>query len=162
MRVTLFTALLVGIDQLTKYLAVQYLQPLHSVEILPGLFNLTYVENSGAAWGILAGRQLLLISFSLLTLGFFVWRRHVLFGSLYCKNLIMVLIFGGVIGNLIDRVMHAYVIDFLDFYWRGSHFPAFNVADSAICCGVFGYILSQWLYERRCAAVSGCAADNNA
>jgi signal peptidase II len=140
--------LLVAADQLTKLWAVTRLKPAGSIPVIPGFFSLTYVENQGAAWGMLAGRQFFLVVFSLLTLGFLLWRRERLFGPLPCGRLTMTLLFGGIIGNLIDRVRLSHVIDFLDFYWGRHHFPAFNIADSAICCGVFLFILTQWLHEK--------------
>ncbi|MDD2456522.1 MAG: signal peptidase II [Kiritimatiellae bacterium] len=149
MRVALFTALLVVIDQATKHLAVTRLKPHGSVPVINGLFNLSYVENSGAAWGMLAGRQYLLVSFSIVTLAFLVWRRRHLFDHLRLAPLTMTLICGGIVGNLIDRIRHAYVIDFLDFHWHGAHFPAFNVADAAICCGVFLFMATQWHHDLR-------------
>ncbi|MDD4101809.1 MAG: signal peptidase II [Kiritimatiellae bacterium] len=149
MRVALITVMLVALDQATKYLAVTRLKPMGSVVVINGFFNLSYVENSGAAWGILAGRQYLLISFSIVTLIFLIWHRKHLFEHLWLSPFTMILILGGVIGNLIDRVLHSYVIDFLDFHWRGAHFPAFNVADAAICCGVFLFVLTQWHHDLR-------------
>ncbi len=149
MRVPLFAVLLVAADQLTKYWAVSRLKPVGSVTVLPGFFNLSYVENQGAAWGMLAGQQVFLIAFSLLTLGFLVWRRRQLFAPLWGSTLTMTLLFGGVVGNLIDRVRLSHVIDFLDFHWRGAHFPAFNVADASICCGVFLFIVTQWHHDRK-------------
>ncbi len=149
MRIALFTALLVALDQVTKFLAMTRLKPLGSKPLINGLFNLSYVENSGAAWGILAGRQYLLVVFSIVTLTFLIWQRRRLFDHLWFGPVTMVLIFGGVSGNLIDRVLHSYVIDFLDFHWHGAHFPAFNVADAAICCGVFLFIATQWHHDHR-------------
>lgn len=154
MRVPLFAVLLVAADQLTKYWAVSRLKPVGSVTVLPGFFALSYVENQGAAWGMLAGQQVFLIAFSLLTLGFLVWRRRQLFAPLWGSTLTMTLLFGGVVGNLIDRVRLSHVIDFLDFHWRGAHFPAFNVADASICCGVFLFIVTQWHHDRK-RAVTG-------
>lgn len=148
-RTALLATLIVVLDQITKYLAQAYLQPRHSITIINGLFNLSYVENPGAAWGMLAGRQVLLISFSLLTLIFILWKRRELFNPLPMGWLTSALLISGIIGNLIDRVRLNKVIDFLDFHWHGSHFPAFNVADSAICCGVFLYVATQWLYDRK-------------
>lgn len=147
MRLALFTTLLIGADQFTKWLAVANLKPKGSVEIIAGFFNLSYVENPGAAWGIMAGKQSLLIGFSIITLGIFIWRRETLFGHLRLSTLIQTLIFGGIVGNLIDRALHNYVIDFLDFHWRSHHFPAFNLADSAICCGVCLFMLLQWVHD---------------
>jgi len=140
MRVPLLAAAIVAVDQLTKALAVVWLKPRGSVCVIPGFFHLSYVENRGAAWGMLAGMQVFLIAFSVLTLGFLVWKRRQLFGPLWGRTATMSLLFGGVIGNLIDRARLSYVIDFLDFFWQQHHFPAFNVADASICCGVFLYI----------------------
>lgn len=148
MRVPLFAVLLVAADQLAKYWAVSRLRPVGSIAVLPGFFNLSYVENRGAAWGMLAGQQVFLIAFSLLTLGFLVWKRRQLFAPLWGSTLTMSLLFGGVVGNLIDRVRLNHVIDFLDFHWQDAHFPAFNIADASICCGVFLFIVTQWLHDR--------------
>ncbi len=149
MRVTFFVTLLTAADQLTKYWAVTRLKPVGSMAVVPGFFSLTYVENQGAAWGMLAGRHLFLIAFSLLTLGFLLWRRRQLFGPLWGGRLTLTLLTGGILGNLIDRIRLNYVVDFLDFFWGRHHFPAFNVADSAICCGVFLFILTQWIHDRK-------------
>ena len=149
MRVPLFAALLTGVDQLTKYWAVTHLRPTGSVSVIPGFFNLSYVENQGAAWGMFAGHQVFLIAFSLITLGFLLWKRRQLFRPLWGSTLTMTLLFGGVIGNLIDRIRVNYVIDFLDFHWQTAHFPAFNVADASICCGVFLFIVTQWHHDRK-------------
>jgi signal peptidase II len=149
MPVPLLAALIVAADQLTKYVAVSRLKPLGSHAVIPGFFNLSYVENQGAAWGMLAGRQFFLIAFSLVTLGFLLWKRKSLFGNLWGGTVTLSLITGGVLGNLIDRIRLAYVIDFLDFHWHASHFPAFNIADASICCGVFLFIATQWHHDRK-------------
>lgn len=149
MRVLLPAALIVAADQLTKLLAVTRLKPVGSVAVIPDFFNLSYVENPGAAWGMLAGRQFFLIAFSLITLGFLLWKRKQLFQSLWGGTLTLSLITGGVIGNLIDRIRLTYVIDFLDFHWYAAHFPAFNIADASICCGVFLFIATQWHHDRK-------------
>lgn len=149
LRISCFSLLIVLFDQFTKYLAVTYLQPLRSIRIIPGFFNLSYVENIGAAWGMLAGKQIFLILFTLVTLGWFIWKRKRIFGKIPCARLIQSLLYGGIIGNLIDRLTTGKVIDFLDFYWGTSHFPSFNIADSAICCGVFLFIILQWMSENQ-------------
>jgi signal peptidase II len=125
------------------------LAPLGSIVVISGFFNLSYIENHGAAWGLMAGQQLFLILFSVLTLGILIWKSQSLFGSLWGRSFTMTLLFGGVIGNLIDRIRLSHVIDFLDFYWKASHFPAFNLADASICCGVFLFVLTQWQYDKR-------------
>jgi signal peptidase II len=149
MRVPLLAAAIVAVDQLTKAVAVARLKPLGSVTVIPDCFHLSYVENRGAAWGMLAGQQFFLIAFSLITLGILVWKRNQLFNPLWCKTATLSLLFGGVVGNLIDRARLGYVIDFLDFFWGRTHFPAFNVADASICCGVFLYIATQWHHDRK-------------
>jgi signal peptidase II len=116
--------------------------PLHySIPIIDGFFNLTYIRNTGAAFGILAGsaeafRLPLLLLFSVVAIGFIVMMLRRL--PSHEKGLItaLALILGGAIGNLIDRVFYGEVIDFLDFYWGSYHWPAFNVADSCITIGV--------------------------
>lgn len=149
MRIPWLAAAVVAADQLTKHWAVASLKPVGSIPVIPGLFSLSYVENPGAAWGMLAGRQVFLIGFSLATLAFLLWRRRDLFGPLWGGSVTLSLIAGGVVGNLIDRVRLNHVVDFLDFFWGRSHFPAFNVADSAICVGVFLFILTQWHHDRK-------------
>ena len=150
MRVPAFAALIVLLDQFTKYAVFLHVKPIASYAVIPGFFNLSYVENQGAAWGMLAGRQLFLIAFSVVTLGFLIWIRRQLFEPLWGSALTMSLLFGGVVGNLIDRVRLNYVIDFLDFHWRQAyHFPSFNIADASICCGVFLFIATQWYQDRK-------------
>ncbi|MBI2090318.1 MAG: signal peptidase II [Deltaproteobacteria bacterium] len=153
----LVTSLLVSIillDQASK-IAVDRTIPLnHSIPVIENLFNLTYIRNTGAAFGIFAGenlplrrallfagenlplRRALLIGFSVVAIGFVVVLLKRLPGME--KGLIVALTFilAGAIGNLIDRLMYGEVIDFLDFYWSKYHWPAFNFADSFITLGV--------------------------
>lgn len=140
----LVTSLLVSIillDQASK-IAVDRTVPLnHSIPIIENLFNLTYIRNTGAAFGIFAGenlplRRTLLIGFSVVAIGFVVVLLKRLPGME--KGLIVALTFilAGAIGNLIDRLVYGEVIDFLDFYWSKYHWPAFNFADSFITLGV--------------------------
>lgn len=148
------TFLIIAIDQLTKRLAIAFVRPAGSIPVIPGCFSLSYVENMGAAWGMFAGRQLFLILFTFLTVGWLIWQRKRLFGDLPGAGVMQGLLFGGIIGNLIDRIFHGplfagRVIDFLDFYWKQSHFPAFNVADSAIFCGVVLCLIMNVVREHR-------------
>lgn len=140
----LVTSLLVSIillDQASK-IAVDRVIPLnHSIPVIENLFNLTYIRNTGAAFGIFAGenlplRRTLLIGFSVVAIGFVVVLLKRLPGME--KGLIVALTFilAGAIGNLIDRLVYGEVIDFLDFYWSKYHWPAFNFADSFITLGV--------------------------
>jgi len=134
-------AAIVALDQLTKIVVDRTMALHQSIAIVDGLFNLTYVRNTGAAFGIFAGsaeifRRPFLILVSILASGFIVTLlRRLADGE---RGLITALTFvlGGAIGNLIDRVIYGEVIDFLDVYWRGYHWPAFNIADSCITIGV--------------------------
>lgn len=140
----------VALDQWTKWLVRQaYLREGDGRTLIPDLLNLCYVRNSGAAWGVLSGWQPFLIVFSLAALALLFWRRHSLLGEIPLRWLVLGLLLGGICGNMIDRVWLRYVVDFIDFHYRQSHFPAFNVADSAICVGVGLFILLQWREERR-------------
>jgi signal peptidase II len=128
-------------DRLSK-LIVDHMLPLnHSIPVIDNVFSLTYIRNTGAAFGILAGsaaafRLPFLVLFSIAAIGFIL----VMLKRLPEKEtgLITALSFilGGAIGNLIDRIAYGEVIDFLDFYWSSYHWPAFNLADSFITVGV--------------------------
>ncbi|NOR23664.1 MAG: signal peptidase II [Desulforhopalus sp.] len=133
-------------DQLTKAMVVDSLLLYESREIIPGFFNLVYVTNSGAAFSMLADMNspwrhyffLSIGSAALIGLTVVYWKlRNV--NSLYSWSL--ALIAGGAAGNLIDRIRFGAVIDFLDFYIGNYHWPAFNVADSAICVGAGLFLL---------------------
>jgi signal peptidase II len=143
-KVKLIAGLIVAIvvlDQASKFVVDRVIPLHHSIPVVENLFSLTYIRNTGAAFGIFGGGNLalrrgLLISFSLVAIGFII----VLLRRLPAeeKGLIVALSFilGGAIGNLIDRVAYGEVIDFFDFYWSRYHWPAFNFADSFITIGV--------------------------
>jgi signal peptidase II len=129
------------VDQLTKMIVDRTISLHESIPIIDGLFNLTYVRNTGAAFGIFAGsheafRLPFLILVSVLALGFVVVMLKRLRDEETGLITALSLIIGGAIGNLVDRVLYGEVIDFLDFYWSNYHWPAFNVADSCITVGV--------------------------
>lgn len=132
---------LVICDQISKAL-VDWAIPIHtSVPVIDGYFNLTYIRNSGAAFGIFAElqdslRRPFLIGFSLLAIGFIVHLLRRLPPDEDTITVALTLILGGAVGNLIDRIVYGEVIDFLDFYWSQFHWPAFNFADSFITTGV--------------------------
>lgn len=138
-----FALLSVLADQGTKALAALHLKAGPAVEVIPGFFQLCYVENRGAAWGMMQGWTQLLAGFSILTLVWLVWQAKRLFFPFRAGWLIAALLSGGIAGNLVDRLFRGCVVDFLDFHWRASHFPAFNVADSCICAGVGLFLLAQ-------------------
>ncbi|HEV7802216.1 MAG TPA: signal peptidase II [Burkholderiales bacterium] len=131
------SAAVLVLDQLTKF-AVTHTFALHEMREMAPFFNLVLVYNSGAAFSLLsdaAGWQREL--FIAIALGASIWiawlLRKYATQTLFC--LALALILGGAIGNVIDRVLVGAVVDFLDFHAFGYHWPAFNVADSAISCG---------------------------
>jgi len=158
-----FIALL---DQGTKYLIQQKLLT-GQVVIIPGVFDLSYVQNTGAAWGIMQGFNSWLVFLSVLMLGVLIIFRRSIVQDTTVHRIATGLMIGGIIGNLLDRIRLGYVVDFLHFFWRNHHFPSFNVADSAICVGVALYIITQ-IFEARdrgqvepLADGSSGKADNN-
>jgi len=145
MQVLLLSIAIVVLDQITKYLVTLNFHYSDSLDLIPGFFSLTYVRNIGAAWGMLGGWNGILVALSALVLALLIiFRRSFLTDSLI-HRVSLGLMLGGIVGNLLDRIRLQYVVDFLDFYWRNHHFPAFNVADSSICVGVGLYMLSSFL-----------------
>lgn len=137
------------LDQLTKVWIRSFLvyggEP---VTVIPGLFNLVYVRNEGAAWGILGGQLALLILLSLVVLAFLAAGHRKVLNPTLDHRLALGLMIGGICGNLIDRVRLGWVMDFLDFHLGAYHWPAFNVADAAICTAVGIYLLSSFWHSR--------------
>ena len=139
------------VDQFTKVLIVGYYQLGDSTTITSS-FNVIRVHNSGAAFSFLAGasgwQRWFFTVLGFVAAGIIVWMLKSHPGQkLFCFA--MACILGGALGNVIDRIVYGYVIDFLDFHWRGMHFPAFNVADSAITVGAICLILDELLRVRR-------------
>jgi len=129
------------LDQWSKGVVMRTFQVHESREIVSGFFDLTYVQNSGAAFGLFASvdssvKAIVLNSVAVIV--FLIVTGYALRSSHKSVRLQMglALILGGAVGNLLDRVRFTYVVDFLDFSISGHHWPAFNVADSAICAGV--------------------------
>jgi signal peptidase II len=144
-------AAIVAADQLTK-IVIERLFDYGDVRPVTGFFNLVLTYNKGAAFSFLAGASGWQTEF-LTTIGIvaslfilYLLARH---GTQKLFSLALALILGGAIGNVIDRMAHGHVIDFLDFHWRGWHWPAFNVADSAIVCGAALLIVDELLRVRR-------------
>lgn len=145
--IALVAAITIVIDQISKQLILNAFQPGEVMPVIPGVFSLTLTFNFGAAFGLWSNlppgwRELALgasITLALLVLVYFL--KHSAQRSILSQtSLAMVL--GGALGNVIDRFRHGYVVDFLDAYWGNHHWPAFNVADSAIVVGVAIVVLS--------------------
>jgi signal peptidase II len=134
-----------ALDQLTKSWINARL-PLGSYgpagrTVVPGFFNLVHVGNTGAAWSMFTGASTALALLAGGTLlAIFFWRRQLGLRQ-PAVQLAFGLLGGGIAGNLVDRLVHGHVIDFIDLHFGSYIYPTFNVADSAICVGVFWYVL---------------------
>ncbi|MBT8374833.1 MAG: signal peptidase II [Deltaproteobacteria bacterium] len=138
--------LIVVSDQITKALILKSIPLYHSVSVIPGFFNITHIHNPGGAFGFLASqsstlRTIVFLLISSLAVGLVLWfykqtpKTHPWLASAFA------MIFGGAIGNLIDRIRFGKVVDFLDFYLGNLHWPAFNIADSAISIGITVFVI---------------------
>ena len=136
----IIAGLVVIIDRMTKALIAQNISLYDSVDVVPGLFRLTHVQNQGAAFGLFSDspsefRVAVLILFSVAALAVvsaLLWKNG---NAMNATAIALSLVFGGALGNLWDRVASGRVIDFMDFYVGTHHWPAFNIADSAIVVG---------------------------
>lgn len=135
----IYIFILIILDQIVKFVCLQKLKPINSVTIIPNFFNLTYVENRGAAFGMLEGGRWIFILIALIA---------VVFCSLYYKKVPknkfeflcktgLILIISGALGNVIDRFFRGFVVDMLHFIFFGKDFAVFNVADVLVCLGTF-------------------------
>lgn len=145
---------LIALDQITKMFVMHTMHLHESIPVIPDFFNLTYIRNPGAAFGIFATtnsafRLIFFVGTSIFALGLLgtiFYRLHAddVWGQLTISS-----IFGGAIGNLIDRLRYGEVVDFLDFHISGYHWPAFNVADSAISVGVVSLLIIFALEKKK-------------
>jgi len=129
------------LDQLSKRYVLQVLDPGDIVPVIPGFFNIVLTFNPGAAFGIFGGlpetsRHIVLGLTTALALVFVIYFLIYEYYHDFIGQVALVLIMGGAAGNIVDRLLLGEVVDFLDFYFGNYHWPAFNVADSAICIGV--------------------------
>ena len=139
-------ACVVVADQITKAIVTTTLALHETVPVIPGVLNVTHVRNTGAAFGLLntaefAYKPLLMVGLALAALaGVALYASQLPMSHRWARTG-LALVLGGAVGNLVDRARQGFVVDFVDAYWRGWHFWAFNVADSAITVGVCLLIL---------------------
>lgn len=140
-------AAVVAADQITKFYVAAYLREIGSLPLIENVFHFTYVENTGAAFGMLSDKRWVFMVFSSLALvGIAVFAVINRRGNMF-TNVSLALIFGGGIGNMIDRIALGYVIDFIDV--RAIKFYVFNVADSCVTVGCFMLVFALILGEAR-------------
>jgi signal peptidase II len=150
-RMSLMMTTLIIIDQVTKGMVQSKFYLGESVAVIEGFFNFTYVRNPGAAFGMGAQSHdfVRMIFFKIVPilacfgLIYWIWKSR---NENKLLNVAYSLILAGAVGNLIDRILLGYVVDFLDFYYRTNHFPAFNVADSCITIAA-GLIIVDYIIE---------------
>jgi len=149
---SVIVSIVVVLDQFTKWQVARGMRLHESIAVIPDIFNMTYIRNSGAAFGILSGSQ---AGFRMVFFGVTSILALFLLGTIYARlsagdrigQASVALVFGGALGNLIDRVRIGEVIDLLDFSLLGYHWPAFNVADSAITVGV-GLLIGHFFLQK--------------
>ncbi len=138
-------------DQFTKVLILGTYQ-LGDSTVVTSFFNIVRVHNTGAAFSFLASaggwQRWFFTAIGICATLFILWMLKSHSGQ-RLFSFALACILGGAVGNVIDRVLYGYVVDFLDFHWRGMHFPAFNIADSAITIGAIALILDELLRVRR-------------
>ncbi|MBL9188843.1 MAG: signal peptidase II [Opitutaceae bacterium] len=147
-RLLVIAVIVLALDQATKLWinARVPFDPLHThgvggdIEVIRGFFYVIHVGNTGAAWSMFAGRSTLLALLACGTLVAIGLWRHSLGLRAPAAQVSFGLLCGGIVGNLIDRLAHGHVIDFLDFHFGSYVYPTFNVADSGICVGVISYL----------------------
>jgi len=139
----IISIILLCIDQISKLLVVNLLTKTDSITIIKNFFYLTYINNDGAAFSILVGKRIFLILIAVSVIVMLI--RYIKKNNIQNKlELVSIsLIIGGSLGNLMDRVVRGYVIDFLDFKLFNYNFPIFNLADTFIVIGVFLLLLKE-------------------
>lgn len=137
------STIIIILDQLIKYLISNKIELNESIEIINYFFSITYVQNIGAAWNILSGNRWLLIMIGMISLIaiylYFIKDKKLKKIEVITYSILI----GGIIGNLIDRIVYGYVIDYLSFNIFGYHFPVFNLADICIVVSVFLMIMIE-------------------
>jgi len=129
------------LDQVTKYMVASHIPLYYSIKVIDGFLNITHIRNAGVAFGLFAEqpleyKSLVFVAVSTIASGAILFIFHQSPAERRWVNSGLILIFSGAIGNMIDRIVHKEVIDFIDVYFGNFHWPAFNVADSCITIGV--------------------------
>lgn len=139
------------LDQIVKAAASFYLKHEPPRVIVENFFRLAYVENRGCAWGLFQGQVWPLAVFGVAAFVFLVWKRRAVFPRGLWGSVSEILLYAGILGNLIDRFYLGYVVDMLDFHWGEHHFPCFNLADTYISVAAGLLILLSFLQSDNAA-----------
>jgi len=137
-------AIVTAADQWTKHVVRDTFHYGESRPVIEGFFNLTYVRNTGAAWGMFGDYTHFLTGLSMVMLVVMVVFRRSFLNDTWPHRLALGLMIGGIVGNLMDRLRQNWVTDFFDFYIGNWHWPCFNIADAAICVGVGIYMITAF------------------
>ena len=146
----LFFAILVGIDQGIKYITLIGLKPISNIDIINNFFSLTYVENRGAAFGLLEGGKWLFVLLTVIVcVGLAIYYSKLAQQNrLFIVRISIVLICAGAVGNAIDRIFRGFVVDMLNFNIFGYDFPVFNFADICVCVGAFLLVVGIMFFDK--------------
>lgn len=146
MLIIILSILFIFLDQVSKYLVINYLDK--EIMVIKNFFYLIYTKNEGAAFSILTGKRIFLILITLLVLGMII--NYIIKNKSNKKIEVIAfsLVIGGSLGNLIDRVVRGFVVDFISVKIFNYNFPIFNIADSFICIGVFILLFISLRKER--------------
>lgn len=144
---------IVVLDQFSKFMVATHIPRYGSIPVVDRFFNLTHIRNSGVAFGLFAAqtseyKSIFFIAVSLVAIAAILSFFHHTHDDKRMVQNGLILIFSGAVGNMIDRVLYKEVIDFLDFFYNGYHWPAFNLADSCITVGV-GFMMVDLFFQKR-------------
>lgn len=138
----ILTILVILVDFFSKYMVSKLMTVNETIDLIDNFFRITYVKNTGAAFSIFSNNTILVIIISVVIIGFLLFYIYKNKGNNKLENVSYAFILGGAIGNLIDRLVYGYVIDFLDFEILSYDAPIFNLADTFIVIGVILFLIN--------------------
>lgn len=143
-KLLIFSILCILIDQISKLLIVNSYDVNGGFNVIDGFFSITYIKNTGAAWGMFSNGTIILSLISIVFLFFMIKYIYELKKVSYLNVISYGMLFGGIVGNLIDRLIRNYVVDFLNFNIFGYDFPVFNIADSFMVISIILIVIESW------------------
>jgi signal peptidase II len=144
----IFCIVLIALDQVTKFLAIEYIKPMNSLTVIPGIFKLTYVENQGIAFGLFQGGRWIFVGVAIIILiGIAVYYARLPKTKEYrFVKILLIIIAAGAIGNFIDRFKNGFVVDFLHASF--IDFPVFNLADCYVVVGTISLMIISMFFVK--------------